>query len=154
MIALGIDPGASGALAALDEHGNLLWLEDMPYADGAVLAPVLAELLLRGDGPRVAWVERAQSYPRQGIASAFRYGTGYGVVLGVLGALSVPLHTVPPSEWKRDARLSADKDASRRRACELWPAHAYRFARKRDDGRAEAALIARHGWLAERREAA
>jgi hypothetical protein len=155
VIALGIDPGASGAVAALDEHGNLLWLDDMPFADGAVLAPVLAELVLRGDGPRVAWVERAQSMPGMGVAGAFRYGTGYGVVLGVLGALSIPLHTVRPNEWKRDAGLiGADKDASRRRACELWPGHAERFARKRDDGRAEAALIARHGWLAERREAA
>lgn len=154
MIIIGVDPGATGAVAALDDHGNLLWVEDLPYADGAVLAPVLADLVLAGNGPRVAWVERAQSYPRQGIASAFRYGTGYGVILGTLGALAIPLQTVAPSEWKRHARLTADKAASRRRACELWPGHAERFARAKDDGRAEACLIARHGWLAERGERA
>lgn len=154
MITLGIDPGAAGGVAALDEHGNLLWVEDLPYADGAVLAPVLADLVLQGDGPRCAWVERAQAMPRMGVTGAFTYGTGYGAILGVLGALAVPLQTVRPHVWKGKAGLSDDKKASLRRACELWPFHAQRFARAKDDGRAEACLIARHGWLLERGERA
>lgn len=154
MIYLGIDPGAHGAIAALDDHGNLLWVEDLPFADGAVLAPVLAGLVLRGDGPRVAWVERAQVYPGQSGRHGFTYGTGYGVILGVLGALEVPTQTVPPNQWKKAARLTADKGTCRRRAVELWPGHADRFARAKDDGRAEACLIARHGWLTERGERA
>lgn len=147
MITLGVDPGATGAVAGLDDCGNLLFVRDMPYADGHVLAPVLADLVLKGAGKRLAWVERAQAYPGQGSSSGFRYGTGYGVILGVLGALSIPLELVTPSVWKKDGGLSADKGASRRRACELWPGHAEEFARARDDGRAEAALIARYGWL-------
>lgn len=154
MITIGIDPGAKGAVAALDDYGNLLFVEDLPYADGTVLAPVLATVLLRGDGDRTAWVERAQAYPGQGRSSAFKYGTGWGVVLGALGALSIPHQLVAPSVWKGRAGLSADKQASLRRACELWPGHADRFARAKDDGRAEACLIARHGWLADRGERA
>jgi len=151
---IGIDPGASGAIAMLDMDGMLTSVVDMPYADGAVLAPNLASLLLAGNGPRVAWVERAQPMPRQGIASTFRYGCGYGVVLGCLGALSIPLHTVPPSRWKAAAGLSRDKAASRRRAVELWPHMAHHFARVKDDGRAEAALIALHGYRLDQRGAA
>ena len=143
---IGIDPGADGAIACC--HGpDLLWVIDMPYADGEVLAPVLANVVLQGDhvGPRRAFVERAQSMPAQGIASAFRYGTGYGVIRGVLGALDIPFETVRPAQWKRAAGLiGADKAASRRRAVELWPAHAEQFKRAKDDGRAEAALIARY----------
>jgi crossover junction endodeoxyribonuclease RuvC len=154
VIYLGVDPGASGAVAALDDHGNLLCVDDLPYIDGHVVPPLLADVLLRGDGPRAAWVERAQSMPGMGVSGAFRYGAGYGVVLGVLGALNIPVHTVPPSVWKKAAGLSRDKAASRRRAADLWPGHAELFARARDDGRAEAALIARHGWLVERKEAA
>ncbi|MGK2947785.1 MAG: hypothetical protein ACSLFP_04375 [Acidimicrobiales bacterium] len=153
-LTIGIDPGASGAVAILDDEGGLVHLADMPYLDGAVSAPLLASCVLEGNGPRTAVVERAQSYPRQGIASAFRYGTGYGVVLGVLGALSIPTETVPPATWKKAAGLTSDKAASRRRAIELWPNEAELFARVKDDGRAEAALIARHGWLATRRAAA
>jgi crossover junction endodeoxyribonuclease RuvC len=152
-VTLGIDVGATGAVAALGPDGGLLAVDDMPYADGAVLAPVLAELVL-AHGTAVAWVERAQSMPGMGVSGAFRYGTGYGCILGVLGALEIPTTTVPPNVWKRAAGLGRDKSASRRRACELWPAAADRFARVRDDGRAEAALIGRHGWLALRKGAA
>lgn len=147
MLTIGIDPGGTGAIALLDEHGNLVSVRDMPYADSHVLAPVLADLVLKGSGRRIAWVERAQSMPGQGAGAMFKYGTGYGVILGVLGALAIPFETVRPHTWKRAAGLSADKGASRRRAVELWPGHADQFARVKDDGRAEAALIARHGWL-------
>jgi crossover junction endodeoxyribonuclease RuvC len=152
-VTIGIDVGATGAVAVLGPDGGLLAVDDMPYADGAVLAPVLAELVL-AHGTAVAWVERAQSMPGMGVAGAFRYGTGYGVILGVLGSLEVPTTTVRPNEWKKAAGLGRDKGQARRRACELWPAAADRFARVRDDGRAEAALIGRHGWLAMRRGAA
>lgn len=153
-LTLGIDPGQTGAIAALDADGDLLWVRDMPYADGHVLAPQLAEVVLEGNGRRIAWVERAQSMPGMGVSGVFTYGMGYGCILGVLGALAVPTMTVRPHTWKGQAGLSADKEASRRRAMELWPAHSALFARVKDDGRAEACLIARHGWLAERKAAA
>jgi crossover junction endodeoxyribonuclease RuvC len=152
-VTLGIDVGATGAVAALGPDGGLLAVDDLPYADGAVLAPVLADLVL-AHGTAVAWVEQAQAYPGQGGSSGFKYGTGYGVILGVLGALDIPTQRVTPAVWKRAAGLGRDKGQARRRACELWPAAADRFARVRDDGRAEACLIARHGWLAMRRGAA
>jgi hypothetical protein len=53
---------------------------------------------------------------------------------------------VSPAKWKKALGLSADKGASRRRAIELWPERAQWFARVKDDGRAEAALIA-YWWL-------
>jgi hypothetical protein len=45
------------------------------------------------------------------------------------------------------------KDASRARASELLPAYSHLWQRKRDDGRAEAALIALYGWRQLFREA-
>ena len=143
-LTIGIDPGATGAIAVLNGP-DLLWVEDMPYADGEVLAPVLANLVLSLDGPRRAIVEKAQAMPGQGIAGACRYCRGSGVIVGVLAALDIPFETVRPNQWKKAAGLiGADKAASRRRAIELWPAQADRFARAKDDGRAEAALIARY----------
>ncbi len=154
-VTVGIDPGATGAIACLAHDGALLWVEDMPYADGHVLAPILARIVLRShEAHRHAIVERAQAMPGQGIASTFRYGAGYGAILGVLGALDIPLVTVHPGVWKRGAGLHRDKGASRRRAVELWPDHADLFARVKDDGRAEAALIARHGWATRHKGAA
>lgn len=151
---LGIDPGGTGAIATLNTNGQLIDVRDMPYLDGMVMANALTGIILNGDGDRVAWVERAQAYPGQGRSSAFKYGTGFGVILGVLGALSIPYQLITPAVWKRKAGLSDDKAASRRRAIELWPSHAQAFNRVKDDGRAEAALIARYGWLLERQQVA
>lgn len=52
----------------------------------------------------------------------------------------------PKRTLRRALGLSPDKGASRRRAIELWPAQSAMFARVKDDGRAEAALIG-YWWL-------
>lgn len=145
-VILGVDPGASGALAALDPNTcDLLWVEDMPQHEGIVSAPLVADIVAR-QPVTVAWVENVHSMPKQGVSSSFKFGRAFGVVVGVLGGARVPVEYVSPPVWKRKAGLSKDKGASRRRAIEVWPAQSTLFSRVRDDGRAEAALIARHGW--------
>ena len=147
---LGVDPGKTGALALLDADypGRLLVVEDMPAATGAPLGRLVAELLadVRPDEVVAAWVEDVHAMPAQGVRSVWTFAEGHGAVLGALGVLEVPVHLVAPSAWKKAAGLGKDKSASRQRAMELWPARASWFARVRDDGRAEAALIALHGW--------
>lgn len=144
---VGVDPGASGAIAAIcADSGDLLWVEDMPAHEGVVSAPLCADLIA-GQPISVAWVENVHSMPKQGVSSSFKFGRAFGTIVGVLGGARIPVEYVAPTVWKRDARLSKDKGVSRRRAIELWPQHSALFARVKDDGRAEAALIARHGWL-------
>lgn len=146
-VIIGVDPGASGAIAALDaDTGALLWVEDMPAHEGIVSAPLSADLIV-GQAIAVAWVENVHSMPKQGVSSSFKFGRAFGVIVGVLGGARVPVEYVTPAVWKKQARLSKDKSASRRLAVELWPAHSDLFKRVKDDGRAEAALIARYGWL-------
>jgi hypothetical protein len=150
-VVLGVDPGLTGAVAFLSLRDfTLCGVKDLPFIGKDLSAVGLASLL--GERPELhlyhAFVEKSQSFPRQGVASAFRYGTGYGIIQGVLGTLSAPYTLVPPTKWKADLRLSGkDKDASRKLASERWPDHAHLFARKKDDGRAEAALIALYGAL-------
>ena len=52
---------------------------------------------------------------------------------------------VRPNIWKREAAVPADKNAARMMATRLWPDHSNLFARVKDDGRAEAALLAKWG---------
>jgi hypothetical protein len=74
-----------------------------------------------------------------------------GIVEGVLAACGVPAVHIAPAAWKRAVGLSlASKDAARSEALRRWPGHAALFARVKDDGRAEAALIAVAGLLKER----
>ena len=72
----------------------------------------------------------------------FGFGRSLGVVEGVLAALGIPVTYVAPATWTKAMGKAQGKDASRRRAMELFPEHQQLFKRVMDDGRAEASLIA------------
>jgi crossover junction endodeoxyribonuclease RuvC len=150
---LGIDPGANGALAVLQD-GRLVELLDMPttiVSRGSrevreVNGPLLG-VMVRALAPLdSAFLELVGAMPGQGVSSMFAFGRAVGVVEGVLGALSVPVTKVPPQVWQRAMRVRGGKDGARERAMQQHPALAERFARKKDDGRADAALIAGYGY--------
>ena len=140
---IGVDPGKSGAIAILTTDGELHELHDMPVTGKVVSSALLADILHLGRRPgSLAVVEDVHAMPGQGVSSMFSFGRSLGCVEGVLGALRIRTIYVSPAKWKGAMRLGKDKGTSRRLAIERWPAHAQDFARVKDDGRAEAALIA------------
>ena len=159
---LGVDPGLAGALCLLSIQTKAIeGVFDMPTSDGQVdptkLAAIVDQLKFRANRHIHAAVELVSSMPRQ--AGAFNFGRSAGVVHGVLGALNIPMTTVSPNVWKPAMGLrrglnesqAQNKIRARELAVRLWPEQAGLFARVKDDGRAEAALIARHfinskGW--------
>ena len=153
---IGIDPGAHGAIAVLDENGSLLEVHDMPAtpeAGGktATSAPLLAAILARTHA-RVAFCEFVGARPTDARAAAFSFGRARGVIEGVAGALNLRIMFVTPPTWKRLADIppgAENKDLARTRAIARWPASANLFARKSDVDRAEAALIAVAGMKRE-----
>jgi crossover junction endodeoxyribonuclease RuvC len=81
--------------------------------------------------------------PRQGIASAFRYGRAVGALEAAIALCAIPVEIVEPSVWKRFWKLAGkDKEAARQKALQLFPSAHALLARRKDHGRAEAALIA------------
>ena len=152
---IGIDPGQSGALAIIDPSGGLLEVYDMPIfgegRSGSVSARGVATILqdwmvLVAPDPVTIVIEDVHSMPKQGVASTFKFGRSKGVLEGAAASTSARLLYATPSQWKRDLKLSRDKGSSRKRATEQWPLSAGLFSRVKDDGRAEAALIALWGW--------
>ena len=142
---LGIDPGISGAIAFyFPDHPERVAVEDMPVAAGDVDAVTLANRI-RAMAPDVVFLERVGAMPGQGVSSMFKFGRAYGTAIGVIGAAAIPLYLVTPATWKKAFRLSPDKEMSRALALRMFPSVADSFKRKKDDGRAEAALIARYG---------
>lgn len=150
---LGIDPGLSGALALLsvsDRKIHAIW--DMPVKNGQVdpagVAVVVDLAKWMSNDSLVAAVELVSSMPRQ--TGAFNFGRSAGVVHGVLGAISVPMELVSPAVWKGATGLrkimgetqDQVKTRARELATKLWPEMAAQFKRVKDDGRAEACLIA------------
>ena len=157
MIVLAIDPGLSGAIAILGPSLDDLVVHDMPVhvlarggkakrdVDAVELVSIIRLAELSGALDHT-FVEQVGAMPGQGLSSTFAFGKGYGIVLGALAALSVPVTTVPPQRWKKALGVPAGKDAARARASQLMPRHAHHWPLKKHDGRAEAALIALFGW--------
>lgn len=155
-LVIGVDVGLSGAIAAV-RGVELLRLVDMPVVTvqrthqtrREYLVPELADTLrsllasVHGATEVRAFVERQQAMPKQGSTSGFRLGVGFGIVRGVLGSLRIPVEIVEPSAWKRAVGLpkGADKGASIELASRLFPDADV----ARQDGRADALLIARFG---------
>jgi hypothetical protein len=138
-----IDGGLTGAPAFYFPQQNAISAEDMPVAGGDV-DPATLFARIGQMRPDLAILESAASRPGQGVASVFRYGAGFGAVKGVIAASGIPLHLVSPSRWKKHFLLDSDKEKSRASALRLWPTRSHLFGRKRDHGRAEAALLARY----------
>jgi crossover junction endodeoxyribonuclease RuvC len=148
---MGIDPGAFGAVAVLDKDSRELVVIDMPTVKvkrgprvvNQVDAHALADALrLHVTDETQALIEKVHAMPGQGVSSMFSFGRAAGIIEGVLAGFSVPFELIPPATWTKSMRTFGGKDGSRQRAQELFPDYAHLFARKKDDGRAEAALLA------------
>lgn len=143
LVVIGVDPGLKGGIAVLNDN-QLVLIDDMPVVDKQTNAALLADFARRWPGALVA-VEVQQAMPAQGRSSTLKTGKGWGTILGVFTALGHRVVDVRSQEWKPSFRLKGkDKEASRAYAIRLWPERSEAFARKRDEGRAEAALIALH----------
>jgi crossover junction endodeoxyribonuclease RuvC len=147
MIVMSIDPGLSGAIAVF-EGGALIEIIDMPTheltrngkAKRQISAVALAAIF-REYKPSHVVVEKVSAMPGQGVTSMFSFGRSFGLIEGILAAFEIPATYVMPSVWTKGIGRGAGKDASRARACELYPSHQKSFARVKDDGRADAVLI-------------
>ena len=151
---IGIDPGASGAIAVLDAKGYLLDHAPMPtFKDGKstrVNAAALAGFLAEYDAAKTAFVERVGAMGkdgvRQGASSMFAFGHSAGVVEGVLAALHIPAVLITPQAWKKGAGLiGKDKDAARTIAARLYPFNRTLDLKGKGQALADAILIARIG---------
>jgi crossover junction endodeoxyribonuclease RuvC len=147
MILMSIDPGLSGAIAVFIDD-VLIDIVDTPTHEltrnnktkRQISASALASIF-KDHRPDHVVVERVSAMPNQGVTSVFSFGRSFGVIEGILAAYELPATYVMPSVWTKGIGRGLVKDASRARACELYPAHQQRFARVKDDGRADAVLI-------------
>lgn len=142
---IGIDPGVTGAIALVTTGGQLVNVFDMPAfkinGKSKIDVHQLGSILRDANYDQArAVIELVGAMPGQGVTSMFTFGFAAGAVHGAIGALGIPLDTVTPGKWKAHFRLGKDKDEARQLATRKWP-HGP-FSRKKDAGRAEAALIA------------
>ncbi len=144
---VGIDPGLCGGVASLSADGQIEYV---------VVMPSLAALcsILEASEVGHAFVEQVSVRPGQGISSGFKFGVGYGGILGALTALGISHTLLRPQEWQKAAHLGTSgtdpKDRSNQAAQRLWPRQSWLATprcKKPHDGLQEACLIAYAGLL-------
>lgn len=165
MIYIGIDPGLNGAVGIIDDTAEFpdkpkVQVFDTPTMlvagektkrryNTAAMAKLLEPFVETFEShPEVLVIlENVHSMPKQGVASSFSFGQGLGMWQGIIAALGLPLEMPSPQRWKKEilADQGRDKDASRFKAIQLFPALAAELSRVKDDGRAEAILMAEFG---------
>ena len=159
----GIDPGNTGCLVLIQENGQIEF-HDAPATviksgkrNRTVLVPQEMANRLRDIGhddyPGFhVYVEKVSAMPKQGVASSFNFGMGYGMWLGVLAALRIPYTLVTPQRWKKElmrGMATYEKSASCVRAAQLFPHASSQLQRPKRgvgviylDGRGDALLLA------------
>ena len=164
---LGIDPGVKGGIVHLagvvGQFPKVMMASRLPvmqdrakeYVSGgsqsvidvinaAKLVNTTWEFCLRKGRDPTCIIERAQAMPKQGVVSCFNYGTNFGMIVAIARIFfgDERVFTVRPGVWKKDFGLAGgDKESARSFATKmLGTDEPWKF--KRDEGVAEAALIA------------
>lgn len=162
MIVVGIDPGLSGAIAALritDMGPTFMEAIDLPTcADGnqrQIDVAALSAWLERIE-PDHCWIENVQPMPSipdpgglrrsMGATSAFRFGFACGQIRGCVQAYQIPITMVHPVSWKKWAGLKGpNKEQSRLLAMKLLESSSTELRLKKSHNKAESLLIALYG---------
>lgn len=156
MLILGVDPGIKGAIALYD--GTDINVIDMPSIKAKsrgneIVWSQLADDFIKSEFYMAdhAYIEQVGAMPGQGVVSMFKFGYAAGGIRGIIAANQIPVTLVTPPVWKKFQGLigftkKAKSAASRARASDLFPSQCDLFKRVKDDGRAEAALIAHYGY--------
>lgn len=149
MIVAGIDPGKSGALAILWPDSSVLFL-DVPLAGKKPAWTSWAAswgFALSEAAPERIIIEDVHSMPKQGVTSSFNFGEVLGFVhaIALASCPGAVIEWPTPAVWKRKLGLTADKGMSIEEAKRCYPSARDRLTRVKDDGRAEALLLAHYG---------
>jgi crossover junction endodeoxyribonuclease RuvC len=156
VIAIGIDIGVTGALAAVDSRGTAV-VRDLPTVelagkrlvrrrlDARGLMQAVREIVPPGE-TALAILEDVHMRPGNGGAATASLLHSRGIVEAVVELARMDVRLVQPPTWKRHfGLLRTDKAASRERAATLYPCVAAQLSRRRDHNRAEAVLLAHYG---------
>lgn len=102
---IGIDPGAKGAVAVLDDRLQLITAEPLPMltngeVDVAELYRNLWHYPLLPE-PTLAIIEKVSAMPGQGVTSMFNFGRNVGELKATLKILKIPYVEITPLAWKK-----------------------------------------------------
>lgn len=145
-IIIGIDPGASGAIAVFKTEMKVFKMPDNVHDIRDLFISI--SLDKREEDPIQVYMESVHAMPGNGGCSLFTFGKGVGQIEGVLAALNLSVIMVTPQKWQKHFSLPKKKDFQTKT---LWKARLRQEALKRfpiteikrEEG--DAVLIAAYG---------
>ena len=123
MIHIGIDPGASGAIALIDstkpKDCNLTILRN-DWTDHDLARAFEDVTSSRGCH---AVIEKVHAMPKQGVTSTFKFGESFGKLQMLLVAWQIPFEFVTPQKWQTamQCKSGGDKNVTKAAAQRLYP---------------------------------
>ena len=137
---IGIDVGANGCAAVLDDNGDVKATIRFAKATPHDIWHQFCEHFALSDKRCHAVIERVRSTPQMGVVSAFTFGANYSQARAFLIAGGVPFEEVIPAKWQKfmGCMSGGDKNLTKAKAQELFPGH------KIVHGNADALLIAEY----------
>lgn len=151
MTIAGIDPGKTGALAILHDDSFIEFFDVPSIKVKGKEEPAWSQwafewrTALNLSGVEMIVIEQVSAMPGQGVTSMFNFGGVFRFVHALACGVA-PIEFVRPATWKAKlGLLNSGKSASREKCRTLFPSSVPYLTRVKDDGRAEAALLAYYG---------
>lgn len=102
---IGIDPGLTGAICVDGNPDDGFFIYKMPSYkkrtgggyDIDEICVILTPWIAR---KYTVYIEHQKAFPVQGVTPAFTTGLGYGILLGICGALKLKTVIVQPKKWQ------------------------------------------------------
>jgi len=117
---MGCDPGSSGCIILLHRDGSFvkeIRMDQTLQDIGFTLRQYRKEISF-------GFIERVHSMPKQGVASSFKFGTSFGVIIGMVAICGIRHEFIQPQKWQASLKCltKGDKNVSKARAQQLFPA--------------------------------
>lgn len=107
MIVLAVDPGNTGGLAFVDEHGGAE-AHKMPATRRGMIDIIKSHQIDAG------FIEKVWSSPQMGVASSFTFGCNYEGPIIAMMCHGIPVVEVLPQRWQKDLGLISPPSRKKR----------------------------------------
>ena len=95
---IGIDPGANGGIAVIDDRGRLEYHAKMPPLHECAK---LFRSYAKHANSSIVYIEKVHAMPGDGVVSMFSFGQNYGQMLGILAAFDFTYLDITPKTWQK-----------------------------------------------------
>ena len=160
---VGIDPGVAGGVAVTTSPTTIHTCFSIPYWKPKTkrivqpfdfmallyLALQQASISRNSTNGEVEFIiEEVAALRGVGTGTTFQFGRSLGAVEALAGTLGCPMFWVPPRRWKEALSVGRDKKEAMDRATAIFgtAARDQYWNLRKNDGNAEAALMAHYHW--------